>query len=48
MIDSDLTMYLPEGTARNPEDYLVKLRDSQSIFIQVTQEYLEKIKENEG
>ena len=44
MIDSDLAMDLPEGTTtRNPEDYLVgKLREAQSILIQVMQEYLKK------
>ena len=48
MIDSDLAMDLPEGTtARNPEDYLVKLRDAQSILAQATQDYLKKTKEQE-
>ena len=41
MIDSDIAMDLPEGTtARNPEDYLVKLRQAQSILVQTTQDYL--------
>jgi len=41
-------MDLREGTtAQNPEDYLVKLRDAQSILIQETQSYLIKISEKE-
>jgi len=40
-----MAMDLPEGTtARNPEDYIVKLRDAQSILVQTTQEYLKKSK----
>ena len=43
MVDSDLAMDIPEGTtARNPEDYLVTLRDAQSILAQATQAYLKK------
>ena len=43
MIDSDIAMDLPEGTtARNPEDYLVKLRNAQSILVQNTQDYQKK------
>ena len=49
MIDSDFDMDLPEGiTARNPEDYLVKLRDAQSILVQATQEYLKKNQRKRG
>ena len=33
MVDSNLAMDLPEGhTGRNPEDYLMKLREAQSIL----------------
>ena len=33
----------PEGTTgRNPEDYLFKLREAQSILVQVTQDYLQR------
>ena len=40
MVDSDIAMDLPEGTtAQNHEDYLVKLREAQSILAQATQEY---------
>ena len=43
MIDSDLAMDLPAGTtAQNPEDYLVKLWEAQSILVQTTQDYLKK------
>ena len=36
-------MDLPEGTTgRNPEDYLLKLREAQSILVQTTQDYLKK------
>ena len=43
MVDSDLAMNFPEGqTPRTPEDYLVKLREGQSILIQTTQDYLKK------
>jgi hypothetical protein len=43
MVDRDLAMDLPEGTTgRNSEDYLVKLREAQSILIQVTQGYLQR------
>ena len=43
MVYSDLAMDLPEGTTgRNPEDYLVKLREVQSILVQTTQDYLQK------
>ena len=49
MIDSDIAMDLPEGTtARNLEDYLVKLREARSILVQTTQDYLKRIKEKEG
>ena len=40
MIDSDIAMDLPEDTI--PEDYLVKLKEAQSILIQATQDYLVK------
>ena len=43
MVDCDLAMDLPEGTTgRNPEDYLLKLREAQAILVQVTQDYLSK------
>jgi len=43
MVDCDLAMHLQEGTTgRNPEDYLLKLREAQSILVQVTQDYLKK------
>jgi hypothetical protein len=43
MVDCNLAMDLPEGTTgRNPEDYLVKLREAQAILVQVTQDYLSK------
>ena len=49
MVDSDIAMDLPEGTtAQNPEDYLVKLREAQSILIQATQEYLKKNQRKRG
>jgi len=42
-------MDLPEGTtAQNPEDYLIKLREAQSILIQATQEYLKKNQRKRG
>ena len=42
-------MDLPEGTtARNPEDYLVKLRDAQLILVQATQDYLKKNQRKRG
>ena len=45
MVDCDLVMDLQEGTTgRNPEDYLLKLREAQSIFVQTTQDYLRKHK----
>jgi len=32
MVNSDLAMDLPDGTTgRNPEDYLVRLRENQSL-----------------
>ena len=41
MVDYDLATDLPEGTiGRNPEDYLLKLREAQSILVQTTQDYL--------
>jgi hypothetical protein len=49
MIDSDLAMDLPAGTtAQNPEDYLVKLREAQSILVQATQDYLKKHQRKRG
>ena len=50
MIDSDLAMKnLPDGsTARNPEDYLAKLCEAQSILIQVNQAYLTKNQRKRG
>ena len=43
VVDLDSAMDLPEGqTGRNPEDCLIKLRESQSILIQTTQDYLRK------
>ena len=49
MIDSDIVMDPPEGTtARNPEDYLVKLREAQSILIQTTQDYIIKNQRKRG
>ena len=43
MVDCDLVMDLQEGTTgRNPEDYLLKLREAQSILVQTTQDYLRK------
>ena len=49
MVDSDLAMDLPEGTTgRNPEDYLVKLREAQSILVQTTQDYLKKNQRKRG
>ena len=43
MVDSDLAMDLPEGTTgRNSEYFLVKLREAQSILVQVTQDYLQR------
>ena len=43
MVDCDLAMDLPEGTTgRNPEDCLLKLREAQSILVQVTQDYLKR------
>ena len=43
MVDCDLAMDLPEGTTgRNPEDYLLKLREAQPILVQTTQDYLRK------
>ena len=49
MIDSDIAMDLPEGTtARNPEDYLVKLCEDQSILVQTTQDYLKKNQRKRG
>ena len=49
MVDSDIAMDLPEGTtAQNPEDYLVKLREAQSILVQTTQEYLKKNQRKRG
>ena len=43
MVDCDLAMHFPEGTTgRNPEDYLLKLREAQSILVQTTQDYLRK------
>ena len=43
MVDCDLAMDLQEGTTgRNPEDYLLKLREAQSILVQTTQDYLRK------
>jgi hypothetical protein len=43
MVDCDLAMDLPEGTTgRNPEDYLLKLREAQSILVQTTQDCLRK------
>ena len=49
MVDSDIAMDLPEGTtAQNPDDYLVKLREAQSILDQATQEYLKKNQRKRG
>ena len=49
MIDSGIAMDLPEGTtARNPEDYLVKLREAQSILVQMTQDYLKENQRKRG
>ena len=49
MIDSDIAMDLPEGTtARNPEDYLVKLRNARSTLVQVTQDYLRNNQRKRG
>ena len=43
MVDCDLAMDWPEGTTgRNPEDYMFKLREAQSILVQVTQDYLQR------
>jgi len=43
MVDSDLAIDSPKGTiGRNPEGYLVKLREVQSILVQTTQDYLIK------
>jgi len=43
MVDCDSATDLPEGTTgRNPKDYLLKLREAQSILFQTTQDYLRK------
>ena len=43
LVAADLVMDLPEGqTGRNPEDYLIKLRESQYFLIHTTQDYLRK------
>ena len=33
---ADLAVDLLEGHTRNPEDYLIKLREAQSILVQAT------------
>ena len=49
MVDSDLAMDLPEGTTgRNSEDYLVKLREAQSILVQATQASKKESKKERG
>ena len=48
MVDSDIAMDLPRTTARNPEDYVVKLRDARSILVQATRYYLTKNQRKRG
>ena len=43
IVGSDLDMDLSEGTTgRNVEDFLLKLREAQSVLAQATQDYLRK------
>jgi len=43
MVDSEVAMDLTEGyTGHIPEDYLIKIREAQSILIEATQYYFKR------